>query len=117
MYLIIKVSVSAGCLIIGLVILVILRKKQSNGEVGRFRRIFLWCSLIFVLGACYGVGILLSENFMQIFLFQKILLVTCAIIHVLGTLVNNELSYITQFSFDDENKQSAIPPEPSLPVA
>ena len=94
-YLLIKIGVGSFCLIIGLVILAILRKKLSNGKSDRFKRMFLWCSLIISLGASYGVGILLSQNILQVCLIEKILLVSSGIIHVLGTLVNNELSYIS----------------------
>jgi hypothetical protein len=86
------------------VILAILKKKLSNGKIDRFKRMFLWCSLIVSLGASYGVGILFSKNILQVCLIEKILLVSSGIIHVLGTLVNNELSYISSTQeFGDEN--------------
>jgi hypothetical protein len=100
----IKISVSSVCFIIGLVILAILRKKLSNGKSDRFKRVCLWCSLIISLGASYGVGILFSKNILVVCLIEKILLVSSGIIHVLGTLVNNELSYISSTQeFNDEN--------------
>jgi hypothetical protein len=103
-FLMIKISVSSACFVIGLVILAILRKKLSNGKSDRFKRVFLWCSLIISLGASYGVGILFSKNILLVCLIEKILLVSSGIIHVLGTLVNNELSYISSTQeFNDEN--------------
>jgi len=113
-YLLIKIGVSSLCLIIGLVILAILRKKLSNGKSDRFKRMFLWCSLIISLGASYGVGIL-SQNILQVCLIEKILLVSSGIIHILGTLVNNELSYISSTQeFNDENISPPKSPPPKI---